>query len=135
MPLRDGTSSYMFCLHMHKCGSFCASTVDEKPDKGLLENEQKSKHQRELLRVCYNQTQERWSAACTASAFQGDNYEQLETMNSLTPGTLYFYTLCQLRCIHKCNHLNSLSSSTQTNRTTLWLQNCKWPAPKSSMWL
>lgn len=31
-------------------------------------------------------------------------------------------TLRHLRCIHKCNHLNTLSSSTQTNRTMLWLQ-------------
>lgn len=44
------------------------------------------------------------------------------TRNSLTPGTLYLYTLCQLRCIHKCNHLTTLSSSTPTNRTMLWLQ-------------
>jgi len=81
---------------MHKSGSFGASTVDEKPDKGLLKMTRKSKYQRDLLRVRYNQTQEHWSAACTASAFQGD---KTKATCHLLHNTVYLKA-CTLEYMH-----------------------------------
>ncbi len=85
---------HVFCLHMHKCGSFCAGTVDEKPDKGLLKDEQKKQVSTRPFEGALHSNSR---TLVSSSAFQGGQKpRQLATCCTI----LFMYRLAHLNtCI------------------------------------